>query len=50
MTQINISVQNGIFEGTIDVFVHHTKDLNNLILKISNVSGIESVRRVEDFS
>lgn len=50
MTQINISVKNGIFEGTIDVFVHHTKDLNNLILKISNVNGIESVRRVEDFS
>jgi len=50
MTNINISVQNGIFEGTIDLFVHHTKDLNNLILKISNINGIESVRRVEDFS
>jgi GTP pyrophosphokinase len=50
MTKINISVQNGIFEGTIDVYVHHTKDLNNLILKISNIKGIESVKRVEDFS
>ncbi len=50
MTGINISVQNGIFEGTIDLYVHHTKDLNNLILKISNISGIENVRRVEDFS
>jgi len=50
MTKINISVQNGIFEGTIDIYVHHTKDLNNLILKISNVKGIESVKRVEDFS
>ena len=49
MTRINISVQNGIFEGTIDVYVHHTKDLNNLILKISNINGIENVRRVEDF-
>jgi len=49
MTQINISVKDGIFEGTIDVFVHHTKDLNNLILKISNITGIETVRRVEDF-
>ena len=49
MTRINISVQNGIFEGTIDLFVHHTKDLNNLILKISNINGIENVKRVEDF-
>jgi len=50
MTTINISVKDGIFEGTIDLYVHHTKDLNNLILKISNISGIENVRRVEDFS
>jgi guanosine-3',5'-bis(diphosphate) 3'-pyrophosphohydrolase len=50
MTNINISVENGIFQGTIDVYVHHTKDLNNLILKISNIKGIENVRRVEDFT
>ncbi len=50
MTNINISVKNGIFEGTIDLYVHHTKDLNNLILKISNIKGIENVKRVEDFS
>jgi GTP pyrophosphokinase len=50
MTEINISVQKGIFQGTIDLYVHHTKDINNLILKISNIKGIESVKRVEDFS
>ncbi len=50
MTNIVISVKDGIFEGTIDLFVHHTKDLNNLILKISNISGIENVKRVEDLS
>jgi GTP diphosphokinase / guanosine-3',5'-bis(diphosphate) 3'-diphosphatase len=49
MTYININVHDGIFEGTIDLFVHHTKDLNNLILKISNINGIDNVRRVEDF-
>ncbi|MCX6326586.1 MAG: RelA/SpoT family protein [Bacteroidia bacterium] len=49
MTHINITVQNGIFVGEIDLFVHHTKDLNNLILKISNINGIENVKRVEDF-
>jgi GTP pyrophosphokinase len=50
MTNINISVKEGIFEGTIDLYVHHTQDLNNLILKISNVRGIENIKRVEDFS
>jgi GTP diphosphokinase / guanosine-3',5'-bis(diphosphate) 3'-diphosphatase len=50
MTNINISVRDGIFEGTIDLYVHHTQDLNNLILKISNVRGIDNVKRVEDFS
>ena len=50
MTNINISVRNGIFEGTIDLYVHHTKDLNNLILKISNINGIENVKRVEEIT
>jgi GTP diphosphokinase / guanosine-3',5'-bis(diphosphate) 3'-diphosphatase len=50
MTHINISVNNSIFEGTIDLYIHHTKDLNNLIMKISEVKGIESVKRVEDFA
>jgi len=49
MTGINISVKDGIFEGTIDVYVHHTKDLNNLIMKISGINGIENVRRIEGF-
>ena len=50
MTRININVDNGIFQGTIDVYIQHTKDLNRLIMKISNIRGIESVRRVEDLS
>jgi len=47
---INISVDNGIFEGTMDLYVHNTKDLNNLIMKISNIDGMENVKRVEDYS
>jgi guanosine-3',5'-bis(diphosphate) 3'-pyrophosphohydrolase len=50
IARINITVQDGIFEGTIDLYIHHIKDLNNLILKISNINGIENVKRVEDFS
>jgi len=47
---INITVNNGIFEGTVDLFVHHTRDVNNLIMKISGINGIESIKRVEDFA
>ena len=50
MSKINIAVKDGIFEGTMDIYIHHTKDLNNLIMKISNIRGIESVKRVEDFT
>ena len=50
MTNINFSVKDGIFDGTIDLYVHHTQDLNNLILKLSNVKGIDTIKRVEDFS
>lgn len=46
---INVSVYNGIFEGTIDLYVHHTRDLNNLIMQLSNVKGIASVTRIEEF-
>lgn len=45
---INVSVHDGIFEGTFDLYVHHTRDLNNLIMKISEVKGIEKIRRVEE--
>ncbi|HUS87007.1 MAG TPA: RelA/SpoT family protein [Bacteroidales bacterium] len=47
---INVSVYEGIFEGTIDLYVHHTKDLNNLIMKLVNITGMESVKRIEDFT
>ena len=50
MRKINISVNNGIFEGIIDLYVHHSNDLNNLLLKISNIKGIDSVKRIEEFT
>lgn len=50
MQNVNVSVHDGIFDCTIDLYVHHTIDLNNLILKISNIKGIESVKRIEDFT
>ncbi|TFH34475.1 MAG: bifunctional (p)ppGpp synthetase/guanosine-3',5'-bis(diphosphate) 3'-pyrophosphohydrolase, partial [Bacteroidia bacterium] len=49
MSNVNVSVHEGIFEGSLDLFVHHTKDLNNLIMKLVNIKGVESVKRIEDF-
>lgn len=50
MRNVNVTVHDGIFEGNIDLYVHHTKDLNNLILKLVNIKGVDSVKRVENFS
>jgi GTP pyrophosphokinase len=50
MRNITITVNDGIFEGTIDVYVHHTKDLNNLIMKLVNIEGVDRVKRVETFN
>jgi len=47
---INVSVHDGIFEGTIDLYIHHTKDLNNLIMQLSNIKGIANVKRIEEFN
>jgi GTP pyrophosphokinase len=45
---INLSSHDGIWEGHIDLYVRDTKDLNNLILNISKIKGVESVSRVEE--
>lgn len=50
MRNITINVHEGIFEGAIDVYIHHTKDLNNLIMKLVNIEGVDRVNRVEDFN
>ncbi len=47
MRTINLHGHDGIFEGTIDLYVHNTTDLNNLILNLIKLKGIESVHRVE---
>jgi GTP pyrophosphokinase len=45
---INLSSHDGIFEGTIDLYVHNTSDLNNLIMNLIKVKGVEKVSRVEN--
>ncbi len=39
---------NGVFEGEIDLYVHNTKDLENLIQNIKKIKGVNKVTRIED--
>lgn len=47
MRNINLVSHDGIFEGSIDLYVHNTRDLNNLIMNLMKIKGVESVKRVE---
>ncbi|MFC2098339.1 RelA/SpoT family protein [Bacteroidota bacterium] len=47
MRNINLVSHDGIFEGSIDLYVHNIKDLNNLIMNLMKIKGVESVKRVE---
>jgi GTP pyrophosphokinase len=47
--RLNIESHDGIFESTIDLYVHNAANLNNLIGKIMKIKGFDSVKRVENF-
>ncbi|MCF8226523.1 MAG: RelA/SpoT family protein [Bacteroidales bacterium] len=47
MRTINLHGHDGIYDGTIDLYVHNTNDLNNLIMNLVKLKGVESVHRVE---
>ena len=45
--RFNLGTEDGIFDGFIDLYVHDIDDLENLIMKLKNIKGIESVARTE---
>ncbi|MDE5612257.1 MAG: RelA/SpoT family protein, partial [Odoribacter sp.] len=47
MRMIHFDTQDGIFEGVIHLYVHNTEDVSNVVSRISQVKGVESVARVE---
>ncbi|MDR3286327.1 MAG: RelA/SpoT family protein [Prevotellaceae bacterium] len=47
MRKLSVESHDGVFEGTIELYVHSIDDLNNLITKISKVKSMENVRRLE---
>jgi GTP pyrophosphokinase len=48
--KIYIETHDGIFEGELELYVHNVNNLNNLILNISKVKGVDSVKRNEEVS
>lgn len=45
---INLESHDGIWDGTMELYVHNAKDLNLLIMNIGKIKGVESVRRAEN--
>ncbi len=44
---LNIEAHDGIFEGVFDLYVHNTEDITNLILNLTRIKGVDTVKRVE---
>lgn len=47
--KLNIESHDGIFESSIDLYVHDAADLNNLIGNVMKIKGVDSVKRIEKF-
>ena len=44
---VNISANNGLFEGYLDIWVHDTETLDSVIKLLSEIDGIQKVSRTE---
>lgn len=47
MRMVHFDTRDGIFEGMIHLYVHNTADLNNIVSRISQLPGVETVMRAE---
>jgi GTP pyrophosphokinase len=47
MSSISVNSENGVFEGTLRVFVYDLEHLNFLLQKLANIKGVVSVSRGE---
>jgi GTP pyrophosphokinase len=48
MRSINFDTEDGMFEGTIMVYVHDTKHLNHLIERLKKVKGVGRIERIDE--
>jgi GTP pyrophosphokinase len=47
MRMIHFETHEGIFEGMLHLYVHNTKDLNEILNSIARVKGVKNVQRLE---
>ncbi|SMO78066.1 GTP pyrophosphokinase [Saccharicrinis carchari] len=47
MRAINVESHDGIFEGSLYLYIHSVEDLNNLVYKLMKIKGIHTVTRQE---
>ncbi len=48
MRSAHFESHDGVFEGLIHLYVHNTKDLNDLIGQLIKIKSLENVKRIED--
>lgn len=48
MRSINFDTDDGLFEGTVMVYVHDTKHLNHLIANLKKIKGVNKVQRIDE--
>lgn len=48
VNKVHVETNDGMFEGSITVYVHDVEDVNNLCVHLVKISGISSVNRVEN--
>ncbi len=46
--KVDVETHEGIFEGTIRLYVHDTEDVNNLCMNILKIKEVEAVNRIYD--
>jgi GTP diphosphokinase / guanosine-3',5'-bis(diphosphate) 3'-diphosphatase len=47
ISAITIESKEGVFEGTIRLFVHDKEELDELVKRLKNLQGVQSVERFE---
>ena len=47
MRSLSIDSKDGVFQGTIMVYVHDREELNNFCNKLSALEGISTIERLE---
>jgi GTP pyrophosphokinase len=48
MRAVSINSLDGVFNGTIDFYIHNVEDLEQMITDIKKIKGVSKVRRIEN--